>query len=355
MLVSTHLPDPALECQDWLLQRVSRTFALTIPSLPAPLAIAVGNAYLLCRLADTVEDEPTIDWQRKQTLLQQLIEAVAGDLPAQCFAAGCLAVLPATATATATAARQLVAHTESVIHITHALNQTQRAAILRCLRIMTTGMLEFQHPAPTHGLPDLAQLDRYCYCVAGVVGEMLTEIFCDYTNQLRPRQEELLPLAVSFGQALQMTNIIKDIWEDQQRGTCWLPQDVFQSAGYNLCDLGPDNLNQQYQTGFYKLLSIVRQHLHNALTYTLILPRSETGMRRFCIWALAMAVLTLRNIHAHPQFTHSRQIKISRTSVKLVIAGSNLIIRSDRALQLLFNRLVHKLPAAASPLLAAPP
>ena len=46
--------------QDALLPGVSRTFALTIPQLPEPLRVPVTNAYLLCRLADTIEDEPAL-------------------------------------------------------------------------------------------------------------------------------------------------------------------------------------------------------------------------------------------------------------------------------------------------------
>ena len=37
----------------------------------------------------------------------------------------------------------------------------------------------------------------------------------------------MLRLAVSFGQGLQMTNILKDIWDDRQSGACWLPRSVF--------------------------------------------------------------------------------------------------------------------------------
>ena len=48
-----------------LLAKVSRTFALTIPQLPAPLADWVGNAYLLCRIADTIEDEPALSCEEK--------------------------------------------------------------------------------------------------------------------------------------------------------------------------------------------------------------------------------------------------------------------------------------------------
>ena len=43
--------------QDRLLPGVSRTFALTIPQLPQDLRPIVTNAYLLCRTADTIEDE----------------------------------------------------------------------------------------------------------------------------------------------------------------------------------------------------------------------------------------------------------------------------------------------------------
>jgi farnesyl-diphosphate farnesyltransferase len=46
--------------QDQILPHVSRTFALTIPQLPLGLRTAVTNAYLLCRIADTIEDEPAL-------------------------------------------------------------------------------------------------------------------------------------------------------------------------------------------------------------------------------------------------------------------------------------------------------
>ena len=48
-------PDEAY--QDQILPLVSRTFALTIPQLPASLGGPVTSAYLLCRIADTIEDD----------------------------------------------------------------------------------------------------------------------------------------------------------------------------------------------------------------------------------------------------------------------------------------------------------
>ena len=58
--------------QDHLLQGVSRTFALTIPRLPEGLARPVANAYLLCRIVDTIEDEVGLDLESKRRFCPSL-------------------------------------------------------------------------------------------------------------------------------------------------------------------------------------------------------------------------------------------------------------------------------------------
>ena len=61
-----------LQYQGYILPGVSRTFALTIPVLPGRLAEVVANAYLLCRLADTIEDDVGLENEQKsETRTQQ--------------------------------------------------------------------------------------------------------------------------------------------------------------------------------------------------------------------------------------------------------------------------------------------
>jgi len=61
---ASHTAGPEAQSDDAfqarMLAGVSRTFALTIPQLPPELARVVSNAYLLCRIVDTIEDEPGI-------------------------------------------------------------------------------------------------------------------------------------------------------------------------------------------------------------------------------------------------------------------------------------------------------
>ena len=219
-----------------MLQGVSRTFALTIPELPDSLRAVVGNAYLLCRITDTIEDEPALSVGQKQRLWRRFVDVLANRDDARDFARELGAMLSGSTTASE---HELVANTPRVVRITNGFSASQRGVLERCVRIMSNGMKEFQQLDTSAGLASLMQMDRYCYFVAGVVGETLTELFCDYSVEMNDRRDELQPLAVSFGQGLQMTNILKDLWEDRRRGACWLPRDVFRETGFDLSGLRP--------------------------------------------------------------------------------------------------------------------
>ncbi len=334
-------PDRDLAYQTAILQGVSRTFALTIPRLPDALRDVVGNAYLLCRITDTIEDEPRLLPEQKQRFSERFIDVVAGREDVEGFARELGALLSASTTKDE---RDLVAHTDRVIRITHGFRPSQRKILERCVAVMARGMSEFQRNATADGLESLSHLDRYCYYVAGVVGEMLTELFCDYSAEINERREDLLVLSVSFGQGLQMTNILKDIWEDHRRGACWLPRDIFQAAGYDLSTLSAGNADPAFSKGLSELVAIARGHLDNALRYTLLIPRHETGIRLHCLWALGMAVLTLRRIHATTAFRSGQDVKISRRSVRAVVAVTRASVRSNLVLKLLFRGAASRLP-----------
>ncbi len=331
------------------LQGVSRTFALTIPQLPTALREVVGNAYLLCRIADTIEDEPALSAEQKQAFSQRFVDVIAGREEAKNFARELSALLSASTTQSE---HDLILNTDRVVRITSGFNAVQRQALERCVGIMSQGMAEFQQRKNlADGLTDLSHLDRYCYCVAGVVGEMLTELFCDYSAEINKRHKELMELSVSFGQGLQMTNILKDIWDDQRRGACWLPRDVFLAAGLELRSLSAGQVNTGFVKGLFELIAVARGHLANALRFVTMIPSRETGIRRHCLWALGMAVLTLRRIHAKPDFMSGNEVKISRRSVRLVIIVTNLLVHSNFALKLLFDLLTRRLPRTDEPLL----
>jgi farnesyl-diphosphate farnesyltransferase len=319
--------------QGRILQGVSRTFALTIPTLPKELDRAVANAYLLCRIADTIEDDADLVFDDKQRYSQQFIDVIRGDADGDEFGRE---LAPRLASHTLVAERELIVETAAVIRITHSLNATQREAMQNCVRTMADGMVYYQGQETLNGLPDQPAMDRYCYYVAGVVGEMLTELFCDHCPELNQQKSEMMRLAVSFGQGLQMTNILKDIWDDRARGACWLPADVFSLRGVRLADIEAGKGGADFEDGLGQLIAIAHGHLRNSLQYTTMLPRKQSGMRKFCLWALGMAVLTLRKLDRHRDYADGQEVKISRRSVKATVVSTNLLVRSNSGLRILF-------------------
>ncbi len=332
-----------LRYQAAILPGVSRTFALTIPVLPERLARVMTNAYLLCRLADTIEDDVGLDNEQKSTFHARFVAVVEGREPAGPFAA---ALLPLLSQRVLPAERDLVAHADAVIRVTHGFSAAERAALTRCVRIMCSGMPEFQRNKSLAGLADVAELGSYCYYVAGVVGEMCTELFCLHCRELVPQRDALLKLAVSFGQGLQMTNILKDIWDDRQAGACWLPRSVF-SDGFDLAQLEQLHTTPEFRDGLYRLIGLAHAHLRNALEYTCLIPKREVGIRRFCLWAIGLAILTLRKIYRHPTFRSGNEVKVSRRTVKATVFATNLTLMSNRALRLIFARAADGLPLAS--------
>ncbi len=336
-----------LEYQASILPGVSRTFALTIPVLPGDLAVVVTNAYLLCRLADTIEDDVGLTDTQKTDFHARFVRVVEGSEPAGPFARD---LEPLLSGRTLDDERDLVRHTDKVIRVTHSFSGAERKALTRCVRIMCRGMPEFQRNKSLSGLPTQAHLDEYCYYVAGVVGEMLTELFVLHCPELEPQRDRMMRLAVSFGQGLQMTNILKDIWDDREAGTCWLPRAVFERHGFDLDALGTAHESKAFAAGLDELVGVAHAHLRNALEYSCMIPRRESGIRKFCLWAIGLAVLTLRKIHHNPAFTSGNEVKVSRRTVKATILTTNLALKSNRALRLVFDRAADGLPLAVSEL-----
>ncbi len=333
------------ESEEKLLQQVSRSFALTIPQLPPSLRKAVTNAYLLCRILDTIEDDEALSLERKKEFFREFRDVMNGQAPPQRFAE---TLHPLLSGRTLPQEKELIRHTDLVIATMHSLNERQQEAIKECAEIMCRGMLQFQRMKSSQGLEDLSAFDGYCYHVAGVVGEMLTRLFCEYSPEISRHRDALMELAVSFGKGLQMTNIIKDLWEDRDHDACWLPRDVFRKAGYDLRNLSPDGYTDAFGRGITVLIGLARGHLANALAYTLKIPRGEAGIRKFCLWAIGMAVLTLRKIHKKRDYQSGREVKISRRAVKAIILVTNLCLRSNLLLKLLFGLTTRSLPGAES-------
>ena len=239
------------------------------------------------------------------------MDAVLEKAPVEVFVKSCLSALQNYSNQDEL---DLISHTPTVLRILHTFSKDDQQAISRCVSIMSEGMSFFHGKQNQAGLQDLAEFEKYCYVVAGVVGELLTTIFSNHSPSFKDQMAGHDNLAVAFGQALQMTNILKDSPEDKARGVSWKPINVSQAD----------------------LLKIAYEKLQDSLKYILLIPKQEQGMRRFCFLAFGLAVMTLSKIANRKEFDHKDEVKLSRNAVMSFYSFTKWAVKSDVLMKAFF-------------------
>ncbi|MEW6431088.1 MAG: squalene/phytoene synthase family protein [Myxococcota bacterium] len=228
---------------DHLLLKTSRTFALAIPLLPEPTRRAVGVAYLLFRIADTFEDATT--WPRAARIealnaFSKLVQLPKAEREAQVGALveRWLAAPPVEHDGYL----ELLRETPGVLAELDTMAPGLRDILIKHTVRTTDGMAGVVARADEHGnlrLTSVQDLQDYCYIVAGIVGELLTEVFLHDTPALASEKAALEKHMVAFGEGLQLVNILKDAGDDARDGRVYLPpsvpkQDIFDLARADL-------------------------------------------------------------------------------------------------------------------------
>lgn len=209
-----------------LLGKTSRTFALSIPPLPEPTRREVTVAYLLFRIADTFEDAAHLAPEIRIRALREFNGLLGA--PARGEAMRLSSEWTAAGVATHAGYRELLAEVPFVLDSFFALSPGAVEAIRRHVIHSAEGMAGYV--ALTRdgrlSLSGLAELKGYCYVVAGLVGELLTELFLLGRPGLAAESHTLLSRAAAFGEALQLVNILKDAASDAAEGRTYLPAGI---------------------------------------------------------------------------------------------------------------------------------
>jgi farnesyl-diphosphate farnesyltransferase len=207
---------------DDLLRRTSRTFALAIPLLPIRLRREVGLSYLLLRIADTLEDAEL--WTSERAVAELHDWAATLDTGAGSEAlAGRWSADPPTADVDC---NDLLRRTPAVVAALGDIHPASRRLIADHASSTARGMAEFV--ARGRRVRTIEELRHYCWVVAGSIGELLTELFTVCQGELRGVHGALRERAASFGEALQLVNILNDFDRDRAEGRSFVPA----SAGF---------------------------------------------------------------------------------------------------------------------------
>jgi farnesyl-diphosphate farnesyltransferase len=323
-----------------VLPAVSRTFALSIRVLPGALGQAVLAAYLLCRIADTLEDEPAMPAEAKADLLDELQRCFDDPAAAERFPARLT-------TLTGDAAHvRLAQHGDLVFVLYRTLPAGTRVHVRRWVIEMIVGMRKFVLLYP-HGIriQSLDEYKEYCYYVAGTVGYMLTDLWHEHAPSIGEKQYLVLrDRCRAFAEALQTVNILKDVATDaEQENSIYIPEELLRQHGSSHAGILSGVQIEGTREALATLVQLAWRDLEGARSYLLLIPRRAVPIRLFCLLPLLFAYATLRDLTGTPQALARREVvKISRREVKSLTLFGFLVIMSNRGLAWLADRAMRR-------------
>ncbi len=201
-----------------ILPYVSRTFSLFISLLPKQTVLPCTVSYLYCRILDTYEDLNHIVNKDRVMLLQGVPRHLRGRN---------LIVPPAQTSPSPEdqASLLLIEKSNLVREAFFTLPRQPQASIIRLITTMSEGMCwNINVFEKNHGcLTTPAELQQYCYNVAGCVGEFLDELFQWHYNNEIIMNKEHTNVCAHLGEILQMVNMAKDIEKDFTEGRVYEP------------------------------------------------------------------------------------------------------------------------------------
>ena len=144
---------------------------------------------------------------------------------------------------------------------------------------------------------DYVGLQRYCHLVAGVVGEVAARIFGQ-------TDDATTAYAHKLGQALQLTNIIRDVGEDALRGRIYLPVSELQQFDVKAHEI----LKRQYSERFTALMRFQAERAHRLYDEALaMLPEADRRTQKPGLMMASIYRTLLREIeHEDFKVLHQR-------------------------------------------------
>ena len=304
-----------------MLDKVSRTFALSIRVLPRTLRESIGLAYLLFRVSDCLEDHAELDVSQKVILLELWAQILEGNHRAE-------ELVERITDLDSTDPEVYVAqHAGYLIESLRRMPpELQDCMTSRCAQ-STMGMARWQQQGPY--VETIEEMDDYMHQVAGQVGYLVTDIFAWYSSPIRKHKDELLPLSREIGLGLQTVNIIRGLRKDYERGWVFVPRSYLDQVGITHDQFFSPHYEDKAFSVVNMLAVKAEEHLYHSLAYIAAFPRHLQRIRLACMWPLFFAVKTLTVCRTNIEVIRD-EVKITRQDVQEIMRQTILMGWSNR-------------------------
>jgi farnesyl-diphosphate farnesyltransferase len=314
------LQDDLDYCYD-AVQDVSRTFALTVAELDEPMSRDICVGYLLCRIADTIEDAGHIPPADQRELLNRYNEVLdpESDTTVEEFREAVDQWIPEEPDAD----WEVVAATPRVVRTFEALDDSSKRAIRPPVRELVDGMAMFVERYAEHGglrLQTFDELEEYCWYAAGTVGTLVTGLLARNVDD--SVGETLQNNARSFAMLLQLVNVSKDVATDyEEENNVYIPQELLKDQELDTEDIPNDAKSEEFVPVIHRVTDRAESYLDGAQTWLEAMP--EIRGNTLSAWAIPflLAVGTIRELEERPEdVIEEGNVKVSRSEVTTLFA-----------------------------------
>jgi phytoene synthase len=275
-------------------RRHARTFHFASHALSPERRPAAVALYAFCRRLDDLVDAPTLDAQPAD-----LAERLAG-------------------------ARSLVRSLHAgplVGAVPPPFDADECAALGDSIRRWGIPEAPFQELITGVGMdltvrryPTFADLDVYCYRVAGTVGLLMAPV-------LGCRDPGALRAAADLGRAMQLTNVLRDVREDLERDRVYLPQDELAAAGLTEADVAAGRVDGRFRDFMRRQIARARRYYASGLTGV---PALADGRCRLTVRLMAVVYGDILRVIERQHYDVFRRRPVVPTRRKLVLAATAL-------------------------------
>ncbi len=296
-----------------ILKEVSRSFALTIPMLDKEIKDEVLLTYLQDRILDNFEDEINpADFEFQKKMMDKVSRIFS---PEEYDRSTDFRIIKEKSSLIENKSLQkLNKNIEKIYDVYKNFDPKVKQISHKWLVEMNDGMQKYLDKK----VETFAELDEYCYYVAGTVGGFLTELII-YKKDLKGERKKILKENFNdAGLFLQKVNLIRDIREDlENRNKNFWPLEELGISEEKLSD--PKYKNEALEA-LSVMLDDVREHTAGLKKYYLALPDSLSGYKRFFSVNNALGLATLNKLENNPEvFYGNKAVKVSKLTFLNII------------------------------------
>jgi farnesyl-diphosphate farnesyltransferase len=258
---------------DNIFKNVSRSFALASSFMDHEARNALRLQYSLDRTLDEIEDS-TLEKEKKIVLMEEFVASIKSERLLRA-----LKVIREVKPHLSDPSKTILFDNFDVVFEQYkCMDDNLKEISIKNLNDMKMGMVYFLHIP----IKDFKMLDKYCYYVAGTVGEYLTDMI-KITEGIELDKKK----AVEFGKYLQKVNIIRDFKEDSDQGRIYWPRKIYLQA--------VSKVDKDRIAALNTMIENAKKHQEATFDYIKEIP-FNAGYRKFSTLAAVMAHKTLKGM-----------------------------------------------------------